>query len=422
MQNQQTKAGGLSVGQISAVAAGNALEFYDFLIFGFFAVQIGAVFFPGHSPTGSLLLTLATFGVGFLTRPLGGALIGPLGDRVGRKPAMLFSFGLMGLAIVGLALTPSYASIGVAAPVLVVLFRLLQGFAMGGEVGPTTAFLMEAAPPEKRGLYVSLQFATQQVALVAAGIVGVVLAKLLPPADMTAWGWRAAMLLGATVVPFALVMRRHLPETFERQPHIKMPRPTREQVKLGLLMLVMAASATIATYTLNYLNIYATHTLGMSSALAFGGVAVAGICGAIANPIGGWLGDRFGRKPVMICAFGLLCLAGLPCFLVISNLRTAAALYGCVALMATLLALGLPTIIASLSESLPPQIRSGGIGIVYAVAVAGFGGSASFVVAWLIEVTGSPLAPAWYMCAALVLGLCAMLAVRESAPIKTGVK
>ncbi len=420
MEKQQTVMASLSGKQIAAVAAGNALEFYDFLIFGFFAVQIGAAFFPGHSPTGGLLLTLATFGVGFLTRPLGGALIGPLGDRVGRKPAMLFSFGLMGVSIVGLALTPSYASIGVAAPILVVLFRLLQGFALGGEVGPTTAFLMEAAPPEKRGLYVSVQFATQQVAILIAGLVGAILAKLLSPADMTVWGWRAAMLVGAAVVPFALVIRRRLPETFERKSHVKAPRPTRAEVKLGLLMLVMAASATIATYTLNYLNIYATHNLGMPPALTFGAVAVAGTCGAIFSPIGGWLSDRVGRKPVMISAFGLLCLAGLPCFLVISDLRTPAALYGCAALMASLLALGLSTIVSSLSESLPPQMRSGGIGIVYAVAVATFGGTASFVVAWLIEITGSPLAPAWYMSAALALGVCAMIAVRESAPIKTG--
>ena len=153
----------LSLPQLAAVVAGNALEFYDFLIFGFFAVQIGTTFFPGKDPTGSLLLTLATFGVGFLTRPLGGLVIGPLGDRIGRKPAMLFSFGLMGLSITGLALTPSYASIGIAAPILVVLFRLLQGFALGGEVGPATAFLLEAAPTEKRGLYVSFQLATQQM-------------------------------------------------------------------------------------------------------------------------------------------------------------------------------------------------------------------------------------------------------------------
>ncbi len=173
----------------------------------------------------------------------------------------------MGLSIIGLALTPSYASIGVAAPVLAVIFRLLQGFALGGEVGPTTAFLMEAAPPEKRGLYVSLQGATQQAAILAAGLVGVTLAKLLSPADLIAWGWRAAMLLGATVVPFALVMRRRLPETLEKQPHVKASRPTRAQIKLGLLMLVMMAGATIATYTFNYLNIFATHNLGMSPAV-----------------------------------------------------------------------------------------------------------------------------------------------------------
>ena len=169
MQNQQTRAGGLTPGQIGAVAAGNALDFYDFLTFGFFATQIGKVFFPLQNESSSLLLSLATFGVGFLVRPLGGILIGRMGDRRGRKPAMLFSFGLMGFSIVGLALTPGYASIGIAAPVLVVLFRLLQGFALGGEVGPSSAFLMEAAAPSRRGLYVALQFSTQQLATLAAG-------------------------------------------------------------------------------------------------------------------------------------------------------------------------------------------------------------------------------------------------------------
>jgi MFS family permease len=156
----------LSKGQLSAVVAGNALEFYDFLVFSFFAIQIGQVFFPGGSPTASLLKTLAVFGAGFLTRPLGGVVIGPLSDRIGRKPTMLFTFALMGLSVAGLALTPSYAAIGLAAPVLVLVFRLTQGFALGGEVGPTTAFLLEAAPKDRRGLYVSLQHAPQYFSVV----------------------------------------------------------------------------------------------------------------------------------------------------------------------------------------------------------------------------------------------------------------
>ena len=408
----------LTIPQLGAVMAGNGLEFYDFLIFGFFAVQIGAVFFPSQNPTTSLLQTLAIFGVGFLTRPLGGAIIGPLGDRIGRKPAMLFCFGLMGFSILGMVLTPSYASIGWAAPVLVVIFRLMQGFALGGEVGPATAFLMEAAPPEKRGLYVSLQFATQQSAILLAGLVGVVLSNLLTPADLTQWGWRIAMLLGVSVVPFALVMRRTLPETLESRTDTVRTRPTRADMRLAFITLVMLASGTIATFVMTYLNIFATHMLGLSTALAFGAVVVAGTCGMIFNPVGGILSDRLGRKPVMMTAFGLLGLAVLPCFLVMTHLRSAMALYACTALMAMLLAMGLPAIMSSLTENLPQQIRSGGIGIIYAVAISVFGGTAQFVVAWLTDVSGSELAPAWYMCAALAMGVCAMVAIRETAPIK----
>ena len=409
----------LTFPQLGAVVAGNALEFYDFLTFGFFATQIGAVFFPLKDETSNLLATLAVFGVGFLTRPLGGLVIGSLGDRIGRKPAMLFSFTLMGVSIVGLALTPSFASIGWWAPALAVLFRLLQGLALGGETGPSTAFLMEAAPAHRRGLYVAMQFATQQFGTLCAGLAGLVLASILSPDDLTAWGWRIAMLLGAAVVPFALIMRKTLPETLET-PSASWARPDRAQLWLALLAVMMLAAVTVATYTMNYMNTFGSHTLGLPPRLAFGAIVVTGSCGTLFNPVGGWLSDRLGRKPVMLAAFGLLCLVAVPCFWAMALLRSAAALYAGTALMAVLLALGTPSSLVALSESLPQRMRSGGIGLIYALAIASFGGTAQVVVTWLIRLTGSPLAPACYMAAALVLGLTGMALMRETAPVRSG--
>ena len=187
----------LPLSQVAAVGVGNALEFYDFLSFSFFALQIGHTFFPASQTSHGLLYALATFGVGFLTRPLGGLVLGAYGDRVGRKPAMILSFSLMGVAIFGLALTPGYAQIGIAAPILLVMFRLIQGFALGGEVGPSTAFLMEASPRRHRGLYIGLQMATQDLAVLVAGLVGFGLSLVMSPGVLDAWGWRVAFLLGA---------------------------------------------------------------------------------------------------------------------------------------------------------------------------------------------------------------------------------
>ena len=201
---------------IAAVVVGNALEFYDFLTYAYFAVYIGRAFFPSNDASASLLASLGTFGVGFVTRPIGSLVIGRMGDRMGRKPAMVLSFSLMGVAITGLALTPSYSTIGFAAPVLVILFRMLQGFALGGEVGPTTAFLLEAAPPERRGFYTAFQYWTQNVSILISGLVGLELANTLSEQQLQDFGWRIAFLLGAAIVPVGLLMRRNLPETFAR--------------------------------------------------------------------------------------------------------------------------------------------------------------------------------------------------------------
>jgi MFS family permease len=408
----------LTIGQIGAVIAGNALEFYDFLTFSFFAVQIGQAFFPSTDSTFSLLATLATFGVGFLTRPLGGALIGPLGDRIGRKPAMLFCFSLMGASMLGLAVTPSYASIGVGAPIIAVVLRLAQGFALGGEVGPATAFLLEAAPPDRRGLYVALQHATQYTANLASGLVGLTLASLLTPAAFGDWGWRIAMLVGVAVVPFALIIRNRLPETLHLESGPKPRRLSRPQLMLGLMGIAMLASNTISTYVLNYTGVFAIHTLGMPAQLAFAGTAATGVCGMMGALFSGWLSDRIGRKPVMVGGTLALLALGVPFYLALTRWPN---LYGLVAVsgaMAGLVAFYGPAILANLTETLPASLRAGSVGIIYALAISIFGGTAQFAVTWLIAVTGSPIAPAWYMSVALVVGLVGMAGMRETAPAR----
>src|ERR1700733_15080355 len=198
---------------ILAATIGNMLEFYDFITYSFFAIQIGHSFFPSHSQFASLMLSLATFGAGFVTRPIGGFVIGSYSDRAGRKPAMILSFAMMGCAIIVLALTPSYASIGIAAPIIAIAARMVQGFSLGGEVGPTPAYLMEAAPPEQRGLAVSWQPVSQQIAATAGALVGVTLSKLMSGPALDAYGWRIAFLLGAICLPFGLWLRTGLPET-----------------------------------------------------------------------------------------------------------------------------------------------------------------------------------------------------------------
>ncbi|MEO8925973.1 MAG: MFS transporter [Caulobacteraceae bacterium] len=402
---------------VAAVAVGNALQFYDFLTYAFFAAQIGRAFFPSHNPASSLLASLATFGAGFLTRPVGGVVIGMMGDRLGRKPAMLLSFTLMGASILGLALTPSYAAIGVAAPILVIGFRLVQGFALGGEVGPSTAFLIEAAPPLKRGLYVSFQYMTQDAAILCAGLVGVALANLLSPAQVDAWGWRLAFLIGAIIVPFGLMLRRGLPETLEAAGQAKGPpialRPYLRVAALGLLVF---ASAMVANYVMAYMTTFAGATLHMPANLAFGATVVLGACGVLFDPVGGWLSDRFGRKRVMLWPWMFLLAAAVPAFWVLVHFRSAASLFGAVAILEIPLCISASSVLIAITESLPAQIRSGAVATLYALAVAVFGGTTQFAVAALTAATGNLLAPAWYLAAAVAVGLIAMLMLAETAP------
>lgn len=405
--------------QVLAVVVGNGLEYYDFVTYAFFALQIGRTFFPSDTPGASLLASLATFGVGFLTRPLGAFFIGRFGDRAGRKPAMLLSFTLIGVGVVGLPLIPAYASIGILAPILAIVFRLLQGFALGGEMGPSTAFLMEAAPPLRRGLYVSLQATSADFAVCMAGLVGVGLASVLDAPALDAWGWRVALLFGAAIIPVGLVLRRTLHETLDGPVRAEEEPAPGGYGKIVVLGLVLLSTATTVNYLLEYMTTYANVTLGMSSKIAFGATAVIGLSGVICDSLGGWLSDRFGRRPIMIVPWLFLAVAVFPCFWMLERLRTAAALYSACAVLACISTLSSATIIVAITESLPRRVRSGGIAIIYALAISVFGGSAQFFIAWLIRATGNPLAPAWYMFSGVVIGIIVLFQLPETAPIKT---
>ncbi|HEX4533560.1 MAG TPA: MFS transporter [Rhizomicrobium sp.] len=417
LQPAETKRG-LPAKQVAAVAAGNALSFYDFLTYSFFAIQIGNTFFPGADETTRLLLSLATFGAGFLTRPLGGLIIGGMGDRIGRKPSMLLSFALMGVSLVGLALTPSYASIGIAAPIIAVLFRMLQGFALGGEIGPTTVYLIEAAPPERRGFYNGLGAATQDGSVVVAGLVGVALSSFLTAQQLNDYGWRIAFLLGASIVPFGLLVRRTLAETLDTEAPPAARLPLKPYLPVAIFGVIMLASATVSNYALDYMTTYANHTLHMQTTIAFGATVVIGSFMVMADLTSGWLSDKVGRKPVMMIPYFIMMLLAVPAYLIIAHFRTATALFAASAVLSVLQGLGGGPITTWMTESLPPSLRSGGIGVIYSVSIAIFGGTTQLMIAWFIAFTGNPLAPAWYMAVALGCGAIVMAMVRETAPVK----
>jgi MHS family citrate/tricarballylate:H+ symporter-like MFS transporter len=415
------RASSLSWRQAVAIAVGNGLEFYDFVTYAFFATQIGHTFFPSKTPGLSLLSSLATFGVGFLTRRLGAIVIGRYGDRAGRKPAMMVSLCLIGVALTGLALTPSYAAIGTLAPILVIMFRLLQGFALGGEVGPSTAFMLEAAPPSRRGLYASLQATSADAAALIAGLVGVALASSLDGAQLDAWGWRIALLLGVCIIPFAFVLRRTLTETLTET--LAAPAPADAgsvsgpgYVRVFVLGLIMLSAGTTNNYVLEYMTTYASNTLGMPAAVSFGATAALGASGLVCDTLGGWLSDRIGRKPVMIIPWVLLILAIYPSFWILEQLRTRTALLAVSAILNGIQTLSSATIIVTITESLPKRVRSGAFALIYALAISVFGGSTQFLVALIIHTTGNPLAPAWYMLGAVTIGLIAMFRLPETAP------
>lgn len=411
----KTTAGALRPGHVAAVAAGNALEFYDFLTYGFFAPQIGRAFFPSKDPTTSLLTALATFGVGFLMRPVGAAVIGMIADKAGRKPAMLLSFMLMGATMLGMALIPSAAQIGALAGGLAVACRMIQGFALGGQVGPSTSFMVEAAPPNRRGLYVSFQFVSQQIAVITSGVVGFSLAHSLSEQALGSWGWRAAFLIGLVIVPFGLFLRRGLEESLHAAPAAAPARTLAGRSRgfgfTALMGLLLLAGGTTVNYLGNYTTTYATQTLHLSSTAGFTSTIMVGVGGLTGSALGGWLGDRTSRRPWIVWPFLLQVLIMIPMFMAVASTRSPWVLWLVTAVFSFVNGVYSTNTLVFITENLPSAIRGRSTGLIYAVSISVFGGSTQFIVAWLTAVSHSPLAPAWYATGVVALSLLASLAL-----------
>jgi MFS transporter, MHS family, citrate/tricarballylate:H+ symporter len=413
---------------VVAVIAGNALEFYDFITYAFFSIQIGHAFFPSQSAYGSLMLSLATFGAGFLTRPIGAFVIGNFADRAGRRPAMMLCFILMGCSIVGMAVIPPYAAIGIAAPILAVIARMTQGFSLGGEIGSNTAYLSEAAEPHKRGFIVSWQSASQSVAAVFGGLVGLAVTAWLPTAAVDAYGWRIAFLLGAITVPFGLWLRRSLPETLHTADAAPGAAIGAAETRFALARrhwLIIAcglgfvASGTIGTYIFSYIVTYAQATIHLSARIGFIAQTGGSLLGIPVGLYAAWLSDRYGRRPVNI--WGNLCFLLLiyPTFLWIAVTRSEFAFVTGMIGLKVISAITIGSFFASLAESLPKAIRGSGFGLTYSIAIAAFGSTTQLIVTWLIHVTGNnPIAPAWYLTGAVAVGQIALMLLPESAPVK----
>ncbi|RWA52716.1 MFS transporter [Cupriavidus sp. UYMSc13B] len=408
---------------IAAITIGNGLEFYDFTVYSFFAVLIGKLFFPVTGSFGQLMLSLATFGVGFVARPLGGLMIGLYADRVGRKPAMALTLWLMGLGSLLFVVTPTYAQAGLAAPLLIVLARLLQGFALGGEVGASTALLMEYADDHSRGYYGSWQLFSQGVSVLLGAVVGLSLTNGLSPDALQSWGWRVPFAIGILVIPLGLYIRRHLEETAEA-PAARAPGHERtglaeifrghgRVVVAGVLVTIGGTSATYIV--LHYMTSYAVTVLKIPLGLSMAAGCVAALVQVALAAYAGRLSDRIGRKPAILWSRVAMLVLVYPTFMLLNARPSLGMLLAVVAVLALLLVLNTVPSVVLITELFPRRIRASGLSVVYCIGVLVFGGFAQLIATWLIELTGNASAPALYVIGCGLISLVGLAMVPETA-------
>ncbi|CAD6544447.1 MFS transporter [Paraburkholderia metrosideri] len=401
-------------------SVGNALEWFDFLVYGYFATIIAKQFFPMQDEWLSTLLAIATFGISFLMRPLGAVVLGLYGDRQGRKAALTLAIALMMVGTFAMAVMPPYASIGLAAPLLILLARLVQGFAVGGEFGSATAFMVEHSA-SRRGYYASWQFASQGLAAITAAAFGSLLTAWLPPEQLNSWGWRIPFVFGLLVGPVGYYIRSHLDETPEflamrkerEAREAASERPTESEAKdasfanqwVNLLLAIgIVAQSTVGVYVLQlYMPMYAVKQLHMSAAASFGVVVLNGSLQFILSPVMGALSDRIGRIRIMLTTSILMGALIYPMFAWLQTHPTIGWLLLLQATAGIFKAAYSGPMPALMSEIFPTQVRSTGLSIGYSIGVTIFGGFAPTIVETFIHLTGDKLAPSYYVLLAAVL-------------------
>lgn len=396
------------------VVSGNFLEMYDFMVYGFYASAIANALFPHGNEFVALMLSLATFGVGFLMRPLGAIVLGSYIDRHGRRAGLIVTLGLMSAGVLLIACTPGYQHIGMLAPVLVVIGRLLQGFSAGAESGGVSVYLAEIAPPGRRGFFVSWQSGSQQVAVIFAAVLGVVLRSQLSAEQMNAWGWRIPFLIGCLIVPFLFVIRRSLQETEAFAARRQRP-GTREifaslaanwKIVLGGVMLVTLTSVMFYLITA-YTPTFGRRELHLEAIDSFVVTVCVGVSNLFWLPIMGTVSDKVGRRPVLALFATLIMLSAYPAMLWLINAPSFGRLLAVELWLSFLYGSYQAALVVTLVEIMPVQVRGTGFSFAYSVAQAIFGGFTPAISTYLIHATGNKAMPGIWLAAAAAVALIA---------------
>ncbi len=404
------------VAAVLRVTSGNFLEQFDFFLFGFYAADIGKTFFPASSEFASLMLTFAVFGAGFLMRPLGAVVLGAYIDTVGRRKGLIVTLALMASGTLLIACVPGYATIGLLAPLLVLIGRLLQGFSAGAELGGVSVYLAEISTPGNKGFYVSWQSASQQVSIVIAAALGFAVREALSAAEIDAWGWRIPFFVGCLTIPVIFFLRRTLQETDEFRARTHHPRTAevlRSMVtnwRVVIAGMLMVAMTTTAFYLITvYTPTFGRSVLHLTSRDALIVTFFIGISNFVWLPIGGALSDRIGRKPILVATTIVTILTAYPMMAWLASAASFSRLLEVELVLSALYGLYNGAMVVGLTEVMPVQVRVVGFSLAYSLATALFGGLTPAISTWMIEVTRDKAAPGYWLTVAAICGLVATL-------------